>query len=303
MSNLAVLVICFCLGIWLRSSGRLPQDAHKALNAFVINIALPVMILHYVPNIHLAWPLLLPALMPWLLFTVGAAFFLAVGWFRGWSRQTIGGLMLSGGLANTSFVGLPMIETFYGTEFLVIGIVADQLGTYMVLSTLGVMVAILCCGSGNRLSILELLRRIVAFAPFQALVLGLLSIPFSQPEVVVAVLDRLGGTLAPVALVSVGYQLRLNELRGSLEELGMGLLFKLLLGPALVAAFFILGLGSTGKVLEVTIFEAAMGPQIGGAVVAIQYGLNARLVTLMVGIGLPASLMTAAAWYWLLNGI
>ena len=49
--------------------------------------------------------------------------------------------MLVGGLANTSFVGLPMIEAFYGTADLPIGILIDQLGTYLVLSTLGIAVA------------------------------------------------------------------------------------------------------------------------------------------------------------------
>jgi hypothetical protein len=44
-------------------------------------------------------------------------------------------------------------------------------------------------------------------------------------------------------------------------------------------------LGATGTVAHVTLFEAAMGPQIGGAIVATQYGLDPPLVTLMVGIG------------------
>lgn len=49
--------------------------------------------------------------------------------------------MLSGGLANTWFVGPPRIETFYGPSFLGIGTLVDQLGTYKVLSTVGVVVA------------------------------------------------------------------------------------------------------------------------------------------------------------------
>ena len=302
MTSLAVLVVCFALGIWLHHSGRLPEDAHKVLNAFIINIALPALILRHIPAVRLEGHMLLPALMPWLLFALGAGFFLALGRIWGWSRQTVGGLMLSGGLANTSFVGLPMIETFYGPAFLSVGIIADQLGTYMVLSTLGVLVATLCSASGAHLGMVELARRVVFFPPFQALVLGLALIPFHQPEVVVAVLDRLGGTLAPIALVSVGYQLRLGELNGSTRDLAAGLFFKLLLGPALVAVLLVLGLGAAGKVIQVTIFEAAMGPQIGGAIVAIQHGLNPRLVTLMVGIGIPLSFATAAAWFWLLEG-
>ena len=36
-----------------------------------------------------------------------------------------------------------MIEAFYGTSFLGIGILIDQLGTYMVLSTVGIFVAVI----------------------------------------------------------------------------------------------------------------------------------------------------------------
>ncbi|MBV9777110.1 MAG: hypothetical protein JO143_08675 [Acetobacteraceae bacterium] len=46
-----------------------------------------------------------------------------------------------------------------------------------------------------------------------------------------------------------------------------------------------------------------MGPQIGGAIVAMEYGLDPKLVTLMVGIGIPLSLLTAALWSGLLGAI
>jgi secondary thiamine-phosphate synthase enzyme len=55
-------------------------------------------------------------------------------------------------------------------------------------------------------------------------VLDLALIPVRYPGAVVAVLDRLGGTLTPLALIWVGYQLRLVELRGLGRELSAGLL-------------------------------------------------------------------------------
>ena len=302
MVNLFVLVLCFALGIALRRAGRLPPDAHKTLNAFIVNIALPALILRHVHALRYDGHLILPAAMPWLLFGVGAAFFAALGQLAGWSRRTTGGLILSGGLANTSFVGLPMIEAFYGPAFLGVGILVDQLGSYMALSTAGVVVAALCAESGP-VSPAALARKVAAFPPFQALVLALLLIPVSYPEPVAAVLDRLGGTLTPLALISVGSQLRLGELRGAWRALSAGLLYKLVLGPALVAALLVLGLHAGGKVIQVTVFEAAMGPQIGGAIVAMEYGLNPRLVGLMVGVGVPLSLLTAAAWCRLLGGV
>jgi hypothetical protein len=42
--------------------------------------------------------------------------------------------------------------------------------------------------------------------------------------------------------------------------------------------------------------EAAMGPQIGGSIVAIRHGLEPPLITLMVGFGITLSFLTLPAW-------
>ena len=302
MSSLALLPLCFALGYLLRLSGRLPLEAHKALNAVVINVALPALVLRHVHGLTLDPALLLPAVMPWVLFGLGVAFFGLVGRFRGWSPHTIGGLMLTGGLANTSFVGLPMIEAFYGPGLLSVGIVADQLGSYFVLGTLGVLAATLLSAAGP-VSFGLLLRSVVSFPPFQAMVLAIVLSPVPYPDAVTVLLDRLSAMLTPLALISVGYQLRFSGIRSNLAELSAGLFYKLLLGPALMAVLFATGFKLHGAVLQVSVFEAAMGPHIGAAIVAINHGLNPRLVTLMVGLGIPLSLLTASMWSQLLRGI
>lgn len=69
--------------------------------------------------------------MPWVMFTAGVLFFVVAARFAGWSRRTAGTLILPGALANTSFVGLPMIEAFYGKPILSVGTLIDQLGSYL----------------------------------------------------------------------------------------------------------------------------------------------------------------------------
>ena len=147
MNNYLLLVACFLLGIVLRRFGRLPDNAAASLNGFVVNISLPALTLTYVHGLKLDTGLILPASMAWLMFGIGCAFFWFAGRALGFSRATTGGLMLTGGLANTSFIGLPMIDTFYGPQFLGLGILIDQLGSYFVLSTLGILVASLYSSS------------------------------------------------------------------------------------------------------------------------------------------------------------
>jgi predicted permease len=150
MSGLGLLVLCIGLGMALRRSGRLPETTPAVLNGFITNIALPAMIIRSLPEIVLHWQMVVAVAVQWLMFGAGLVFFVAVGRGYGWQRETVGGLALSAGLANSSFVGLPMIETFYGPAYLPIGIAVGQLGSALVLSTLGIMVAVAFAGEGRR---------------------------------------------------------------------------------------------------------------------------------------------------------
>jgi predicted permease len=62
-------------------------------------------------------------------------------------------------------------------------------------------------------------------------------------------------------------------------------------------------LGTNGPMTQVTIFEAAMAPQIGAAIVAMEHKLDPPLVTLMVGIGIPLSFLTLPLWWYFLQSI
>ncbi|HEY8008192.1 MAG TPA: AEC family transporter [Methylocella sp.] len=300
MNNYLLLAACFLLGILLRRSGRLPDNAAASLNGFVIHISLPALTLSYVHGLKLDTTLILPALMAWVMFGIGCGFFWLAARQFGFSRATTGGLMLTGGLANTSFLGLPMIETFYGPQFLGLGILIDQLGSYFVLSTLGILVASLY-SSGDSIDAKKVVRKIVLFAPFQAFVLALLLMPFEYPIWLDDLLRRLGATLVPIALVSVGYQLHLSQMRGKACALAVGLVFKLTVAPALILLLFAGVLGAKGQVLSVTVFEAAKGPMIGASIVAIDHELDPPLLTMMVGVGIPLSFLTLPVWWYLLS--
>jgi predicted permease len=304
MVNIGLLIFCFVFGIVLRQSGRLPENAPAALNGFIIHISLPAVILLYVHRLPIDVSLIYPVVAPWILFAVGSSVFIAVAKLANWSAPTTGGLILSASLANTSFLGLPMIETFYGASFLGVGILIDQLGTYMVLSTFGIIVAVMYSSSQtDGASLATIIRKVAKFAPFQAVVLALLLRPIGFPQGLDELLTRLGSTLAPLALVSVGYQLRMADLAGRIPALTLGLLFKLVFGPILITLILVKLLGATGQMTQVTIFEAAMAPQIGAAIVAIEHKLDPPLVTLMVGIGIPLSFLTLPMWWYMLQGI
>ncbi len=295
MDNLVMLFACLVIGMLLRWSKRAPENAHVSINAFIIHVSLPALTLLQIHAVRLDPALLYASLMPWLLFAISALLFATVGHLLRLPRATTGALAVVGGLGNTSFVGLPMIEAFYGPEGMPVGIVIDQLGTYLVLSTVGIL--LICFYADGAVSGREIGKRILTFPPLIALVLAVLLLPVSYPAWASSMLGRLGGTLAPLALVSVGLQLRLGALRGNRGPLLMGIGYKLVLGPLLVLLVYAGWLGLRGGTTRITLFEAAMAPQVGGSIVAIQYGLNAQLISLMVGVGTVLSFVTLPLWW------
>jgi len=298
VGNILMMALCFAAGIILRRSGRLPASTPAVLNSYIINVALPALTLLHIHDLEYSPGLAYPAAMAWVLFVGGFFLFRQAGRVANLSAGTVGALFLTGGLGNTSFVGLPMIEAFYGTEYLGIGILIDQLGSFLVLSTIGIILAV--SQSSGKTSPSVIARKILAFPPFIALLAAFALTPFPYPEWAGEVLGRLGATLPPIALLSVGFQLRVGKVRDKIGPLALGLFYKLLLGPALVAVLFILVLGAKGTTIQITIFEAATAPMITGGIVASEHGLDPDLSALMVGVGIPLSFLTLPCWWWIL---
>jgi hypothetical protein len=106
-----------------------------------------------------------------------------------------------------------------------------------------------------------------------------------------------------MALVSVGFQLRLGHLVGNGRNLAIGLTYKLLLAPMVFYVLYVYMLGAKGLTAQVTIFEAAMPPMITASIIATEYGLDPDLANLMVAVGLVISFFTLTGWWWILRGI
>ena len=299
MTNIILLAVCLLAGLGLKRTGRFPAATPAALNGFIIHISLPALTILHIHSLKIDLSLLLTAGMAWLLFGAAWLIFGVAGKLFKLDRETTGALVLVAGLGNTSFVGLPMIETYYGKELLGVGIIADQLGSFMVLSTLGILAATLY--SSGDVTPRQMARKILLFPPFQALILALLLRPVSFPEWSNEILQKLGSTLTPLALVSVGFQLQFGGIRQVLKPLATGLAYKLLFGPALIFLLYSVIIGATGSVVQVTIFEAAMPPMITAGIIAIDHDLRPQLVGMLVGIGIPLSFITLHLWHLLLK--
>jgi malate permease and related proteins len=301
MNNLILFIFCFIVGVLLHRFKRMPVNTPAVLNSFILHVSLPALTLLSVHELKLGGDIGLMAAMAWIYFALSAGFFWLIGRWLNLPRPTVGALILTGGLGNTAYVGLPMIEAYYGHQGLASGVIIDQLGSFLVLSTLGITFAGIY--SSGRPSIGEMAKRVFLFPTFIALVLALLLIPVEYPAWITMVLKRMSDTMAPLALLAVGFQLRLGHFAGNGRNLAIGLAFKLVLAPLVLFLLYVPLLGAHGQAIQITLFEAAMPPMLTAAILATEHDLDPPLATLMVTVGLILSFATLTGWWWLMQGV
>ncbi|MCB0764000.1 MAG: AEC family transporter [Flavobacteriales bacterium] len=303
MESLTLLLICLVAGVLLQRSRSFPPTAPTTLNQFVLYVPLPALALYHIPEIEVGYELLFPVGVAWISFGLAWAVFATLGKALGWSNKLVGCLILTAGLGNTSFVGFPVVEALFGKQGLSTALLVDQPGSFVVLSTLGIVVANVY--AGERPSAGSMARKILLFPPFIAFILAVLLNAFDMHlhKVVRGALLRLGSTVTPIALIAVGLQLRFDRRSKHLGFLGLGLFFKLMVVPAVLYLLYIHVLNGSGPVVRISLIEAAMAPMITGAVLASSYGLKPRLANMMVGVGVPLSLLTLLLWNYVLQGV
>jgi predicted permease len=301
MDNFILIFVCLFLGIILQNVKQLPKNAHKVLNWIVIYICLPALALYYIPKIKWNNQLLYPIAVAWIGFVVSYFFFNFLGKRFGWSRKLTGCLIICAGLSNTSFLGFPIIEALYGEEGLKTAILVDQPGSFVVLSTLGILVATVY--SKGNLNSFQIAKKIAFFPPFVtfcvACLMNILQLDFYDWGQLL--FKSVGSAVTPLALLSVGLQLRFEKQSMHWGFLGLGLFYKLILMPAVIFFLYVVVLHQHGKDIEVAIMESAMAPMITGCILASTYGLKPRLSSMMIGFGIPISFITLLFWYFLLQ--
>jgi hypothetical protein len=308
MNNFIVIFICFFMGFFCRNLKNFPPHSVSTLNSFIIFLSLPALILFQVPKLLMTSGFLqghwwIPVSMAWISFLASVVVFVFLGKKFQWSRPKIGALILTAGLGNTSFVGFPILEALIGHEAIPVGVIVDQAGSFLVLSTLGIVVAAIY--SGTQVSSKMILKRILTFPPFLSLVMSIAWVLLGGRGHVAlsGIFERISLTLVPLALFSFGLQIKVSTkiLKKRWRPLLLGLFFKLFFLPALFTLLYWKGFsGANDLTIRVTILEAAMATMFTSAVVATEFNLDGELAQLMVGVGVPLSLITVSFWNYIL---
>lgn len=300
MESFILVLLCIGLGYAIRRVSALPHDSYKAINAWVLYVAIPALSLRYISAIEWSYEMLLPLLWP------------LVTWFGAWlyvgayarrkniDRQTRVAMQVACGLGNTAFLGFPLTTAFYGLEGLSVAAICD-FGTFIVFCTLAVATVLNSAGGGEKVPFTVLFKRMLSFPAFICAVLAVIIPRFADMSPLYPFLDLLVGTFSPLSLFSIGLQLHFRDIGQSLGHVRAGLIYKLAISPAIVLALALL-FGAKGHVAQISVLEAGMAPHVTASLLASQFDQNPRLCGLMVGIGILCALASTTGW-WLVLGL
>lgn len=299
MERVLPFLILLIVGYIIRKIKIFPRDSAQSLNLYVIYIALPALVLVQVPQLSMSENLLIPVLTPWLVVLFSGALVWAICRGLAWPSEVTGALLLMVPLGNTAFLGIPMVELFYGGEGVAYAILYDQFGSFLALSTYGTLI-LAFYGGGDRPTWWAIVRKIIFFPPFIALVAALALKPGMVPDWLQGMLEMTAGSLVPVVMVAIGFQLHFTMPSSERLPLLLGLILRLIAVPLVfLLASMLFGLQDLGT--RVSLFETAMPPMVAAGAMASVAGLKPRLTAGMVGFGILLSFITLPGIHYLIN--
>lgn len=297
-SALALIGLMLLAGYAARTFRRLPENAADTLNRFVVDVCVPAMILRLVPQLRPNLSLAALVIVPWMMALLAFACARAARRLLGLEPVAATALFLATALGNTAFLGFPMCAALLGEESVPLAAVYDQLGSFLLLSTVGA-ITLSRATAGARTSTGALLRRVLLFPPFLAL--GIALVPWPRPSFIDPLLSAASAPLVPLAVFAVGLKLRFSPPRPA-RVLFLGLALKLVAFPAIVWAA-LRAFHCPPLVLRVAVLETAMPTMITAGALMMAYGIASELAAAFVSWGLLCSLLTLPAWASLLQRV
>lgn len=295
MSNFILIFLYLFLGYIFSKTPFFNQKIPNLLNKTVIYISLPAMILLQIPKLTISQESAIPVIIAWSLLFISAILVLLMSRYFHFSKEVTGALLLVTPLGNTSFLGIPIIQAYYGNEALPYVIIYDQLGTFLALATYGTFI-VSYYSSSTKVNIKLILQKLFTFPPFVFLLLAFMLVDIQYSSFVQNILILLSDTIVPFAVTAVGMQLVLRLPKEDLKPLSISLLIKLILSP-IIAILICKLLGWNNEISTISIMEAGMAPMITAGAMASLAGLAPRLNSAILGYGIIISFVTTYILY------
>lgn len=282
MTVVVAAVIAASIAAGLLAEPRL-ADGGRALRhgiaRFLIWVTMPVIYFFVMARLDLSGDLGLGLLFAYLVITaVGVAAWLIGRHVLHLSRPATGALIVVVLLANTGYVGLPLIASTMDRAELTAGVAYDAIVSqpFFLVFSMGVAALFGRTRDGGRHG----LSSIVKNPPLVAAIAGLLAPAALSPDVLVDLAHALIYVQVPLAFFMVGLTLGGEAEEGALSfppaftaPIATALGLRLVVAPALMLALSLLVV----RVPDAFLLQAAMPCGANSVIVAHLYGLDQRL--------------------------
>ena len=267
-------------GKLLRHFGVFQEEQEKVLINYVMHFSLPILAFKAGHQIKLGVEVIKVSGLAWASIVLCMSVAYIVARLFKLSNKDLRTFLLVSSFGNTAFLGYPYAFSYFGQEGLQIAIIYDNLGSFLMVSFLGVMVA-----SGK-----PDLKEVLLFPPFLGLFFGfaLRGIPL-HPSLDKA-LDFVALSTLPVVLFALGLSLSLGGIKNNLKLSFLAILIKVFFS---VLAVYLVGrfMELSPVAFKVSLLESAMPPMMFSAVLALRYNLNPNLAFASVGLGMVFSFL------------
>jgi predicted permease len=267
-------------GKLLKHLGVFQKEQEKVFINYVMYFALPVLAFKAGHQIKLGLEVIKISSLAWASIVLCMSVAYIIARLYKLSNKDLRTFLLVSSFGNTAFLGYPYAFSYFGQEGLQIAIIYDNLGSFLMVSFLGVMVA-----SGK-----PDLKEVLLFPPFLGLVFGFVSKGIPLHPSLEEALDFVADSTLPVILFALGLSINLS---GIWDHLKFSLLAILIKVSVSVLAVYLLGrfMELSPAAFKVSLLESAMPPMMFSAVLALRYNLNPNLAFASVGLGMVLSFL------------
>lgn len=305
-------LFCFLIGGFLaKRFFRLPEAAAQGFNKLAYYVGMPAMIFKGIASFDFT-DTFRPDMVAHNLCVTGLLFVLVFGLsFLVKRKQTRGAFHLSAFRSNIGYIGLPVVDGFYGEEAMSRAAVINGFDSpYCVfLSVFSLSVFRALQGGGGQTDGRALLKqKLLSFLynPFLiATVLGLLVSYFRIPVLSVPVFSELVEMCAslalPLALISIGTSVSLPAIRKNLAPLIAVCAVRLVAAPALAYLLGRFVFGFVGTELAFTALLCGTPVSVSSFVLAGEMDADREFSASAIGISTLLSLFTLTALQFVLT--
>ncbi|ANE35810.1 putative membrane protein, predicted permease [Campylobacter iguaniorum] len=293
------IFILLTSGYLAKKTKVLAQNQSIIFVDFVLCFALPAMIFDRIYHVEIDINLINVILTGICSSLIAMGIAVGVGILLKFKKPTLVSLALLSMFGNTLFVGIPVVQGFFGDEAINEVIFYDQLATGIPISILGPL--ILSLAAPAKVSLVQNTIKVLKFPPFVALILRLICRNFELPDIIFPPLKMFASSVVPVALFAVGIGLGFNSVKSAWKSTSVVLVAKMVLAPAIfIGIAFVFGVSLDDKWL-IGLVECAMPPMVLASAMILKANLDTNLAISSVALGIVATFITIPSILLILN--